>query len=146
MKRVKFGISGHILENAWREWPDILHADVTWPPSELISLWRYWPPSELISFWRYFDLVKRVEFGVSGHFIGERMEGNGLKFCTLMYLDHRQKWLVYGHGLMIFLILAPFWLSERGQFWGIRAYPEQCMEGMAWNFACWCILTTFRTD
>ena len=35
----KFGVSGHFLENAWREWPEILHADVSWPPSELISLW-----------------------------------------------------------------------------------------------------------
>ena len=32
-------ISGHLPENAWREWPEILHADVSWPSSELISLW-----------------------------------------------------------------------------------------------------------
>ena len=32
--------------------------------------------------------------------------GNGLKFCTLMYLDNLQNWLVYGHCLLIFLILA----------------------------------------
>ena len=32
-------VSGHLLENTWREWPEILHADVSWPPSELISLW-----------------------------------------------------------------------------------------------------------
>ena len=28
---------------------------------------------------------------------------------------------------------------------GFRAFPRKCFEGMAWNFACWCILTTFRT-
>ena len=28
--------------------------------------------------------------------------GNGLKFYMLMYLDHFQNWLVYGHGLLIF--------------------------------------------
>ena len=39
VKRVNFGVSGHFLENAWREWPAILHADVSRPPSELISLW-----------------------------------------------------------------------------------------------------------
>ena len=39
MKRVKFWISGHFPENAWRKWPEILHADVSWPPSELISSW-----------------------------------------------------------------------------------------------------------
>ena len=71
--------------------------------------------------------------------------GNGLKFCMLMYLDHLQNWLVLGHGLLTFVILAVFWLSETGQIWGFRAFPGECMEGMAWNMVCWCILTTFRT-
>ena len=57
-----------------------------------------------------------------------------------------QNWLVYGLGLLIFLILALFWLSETGQIWGFRAFPRERMEGMAWNFARWCSLTTFRTD
>ena len=72
--------------------------------------------------------------------------GNGLKFYIPMYLDRLQNRLVYGHGLLIFLILALFWLSETGQIWGFRAFPEECMEEMASNFARWCILTTFRTD
>ena len=72
--------------------------------------------------------------------------GIGLKFYMLMYLDHVQNWLIYGHDLLIFLILALFWLSETGQIWGFRAFPGERMEGVAWNFACWCILTTFRTD
>ena len=72
--------------------------------------------------------------------------GNGLKFHMLMYLDHLQNWLVYGHGLFIFLILALFWLSETGQIWGFRAFPGERMEEMAWNFARWCVLTTYRTD
>ena len=72
--------------------------------------------------------------------------GNGLKFYMLMYLDRLQNWLFYGHGLLIFLIVALFWLSETGQFWGFRAFPGESMEEMASNFACWCILTTFRTD
>ena len=72
--------------------------------------------------------------------------GNGLKLYMLMYLDRLQNWLVYGHGLLIFLILALFWLSETGQIWGFRAFPGERMEEMASNFACWCILTTFRTD
>ena len=72
--------------------------------------------------------------------------GNGLKFYMLMYLDHLQNWLAYGHGLLIFLILALFWLSETGQIWGFWAFPRERMEEMAWNVARWCILTTFRTD
>ena len=34
-------VSGHLPENAWRDWPEILHADVSWPSSELISLWPW---------------------------------------------------------------------------------------------------------
>ena len=29
---------------------------------------------------------------------------------------------------------------------GFRAFAGECMEGLAWNFICWCILTIFRTD
>ena len=76
-----------------------------------------------------------------------RMHGGiSLKFYMLMYLDHLQNWLVYGQRLLIFLILALFWLSETGQIWGFWAFPGERMEGMAWNFARWCILSTFRTD
>ena len=72
--------------------------------------------------------------------------GNGLKFCMLMYLDHLQNWLVLGHGLLTFVILVLFWLSETGQIWGFQAFSGKPNEEMAWNVACWCILTTFRTD
>ena len=72
--------------------------------------------------------------------------GIGLKLYMLVYLDHVQNWLVYGRGLVIFQILALFWLSETGQIWGFRAFPGERMEGMTWNFASWCILTTVRTD
>ena len=29
---------------------------------------------------------------------------------------------------------------------GFRAFAGERMEGMAWNFTCWCILTTFRPE
>ena len=29
---------------------------------------------------------------------------------------------------------------------GFRAFAGECMEGLAWNFTCWCILTIFRID
>ena len=29
---------------------------------------------------------------------------------------------------------------------GFRAFTGERMEGMAWDFSCWCILTTFRTN
>ena len=72
--------------------------------------------------------------------------GIGLKLYMLVYLHHVQNWLVYGRGLVIFQILALFWLSETGQIWGFRAFPGERMEEMTWNFAPWCILSTFRTD
>ena len=34
-------VSGHLPENAWRDWPEILHAGVPSPSSELISLWPW---------------------------------------------------------------------------------------------------------
>ena len=47
------------------------------------------------------------------------MQGrDGLKFGILMYSDHLQNWLDFDHGLLIFVILARFWLSETGQIWG----------------------------
>ena len=136
-------VSGHLPENAWREWPEILHADVSWPPLELISLW---PRSvDFSNFGAILTLWNGSNLGFPG--ISRRTnKGNDLKFCTLMYLDHLQNWLVYGHSLLILLILALFWLSEMGQIWGFRAFPGECMEEMASNFARWCILTTFRTD
>ena len=62
------------------------------------------------SVWRHFDLVKQVKFWVSG----------------LMYLDHLQNWLVYGHSQLIFSCdqaalqmvfsvrpsVTPFWLCS----------------------------------
>ena len=36
VKRVKFAISMHFPENAWRDWPEILHADVSWQLSKRV--------------------------------------------------------------------------------------------------------------
>ena len=41
--------------------------------------------------------------------------------------DHLQNWLDYGHGLLIFLYLASFWLNETGKIWGLRAFPGERM-------------------
>ena len=141
--RLSREVSGHLPENAWREWPEILHADVSWPSSELISLWPW--SVDFSNFCTILTSWNGSNLGFPG--ISWRTHGgNGLKFCTLMYLDHLQNCLVLGHSLSIFVILALFWLSETGQIWGFRAFPGERMEGMAWNFAGWCILTTFRTD
>ena len=133
-------VSGHLPENAWRDWPEILHADVSWP-TELISLWLR--SVDFSNFGAILTKWNGSNLGFPG--ISRRTHGeNIMKFCTLMYFDHLQNWLVYGHGLLIVLILALFWLFETGQICGFRAFPGERMEEMTWNFARWCILTTFR--
>ena len=42
----------------------------------------------------------------------------------LLYPDHIQNWLDYGYGLVIFLILVLFWLSETGQILGFQAFSK----------------------
>ena len=61
-----------------------------------------------------------------------------------MYSDHLENWLDFGHRLLIFFILAMFWLSETGQICDFRAFPFEHIGGLVSNLACWCILTTFR--
>ena len=80
MKRVKFGVSGHFPENAWREWAQILHADVSWPLSELISLWL-----RFVDFSNFgiIYLMKRVKFVVSGHFL----EKASKEWPEILYAD-----------------------------------------------------------
>ena len=56
--------------------------------------------------------------------------GNDQEFCMLMYLGHLQNWLDYDHGLLIFLLLAPFRLSETGHIWGFRAFPGERPEAI----------------
>ena len=96
----------------------------------------------LMPFW----LSETGQIGGFWAFPGERMEGMACNFACWCIMKNLQNWFVYGDGLLISLILALFWLSETGQIWGFRAFSGECMEGMAWNFACSCILTTFRTD
>ena len=49
----------------------------------------------------------------------------------LLYPDHIQNCLAYGYGLVIFLILVLFWLSETGQIWGFQAFSGKPMEEIA---------------
>ena len=135
------GVFGHFLENAWREWPEIWYAAVSWPPTERIRLWLR------SGDFSYFGAILTYWNGSNLGFLGisrRTHRGNGLKLCMLMYLDHLQNWLVYSHGLLFFLILALFWLSQTGQIWGFLAFPGESMEGMVWNMVCCCILTTYR--
>ena len=120
-----------------------LYADVSWPYTELISLWLW-----SVGFC-YFGTIltkwNRSNLGFPGISWGTH-KGNGLKYGMLLYPDHLQNWLDYGYCLVIFLILVLFWLSETGQIWGFQAFSGKSIEQMAWYFACWCILTTCRSE
>ena len=49
--------------------------------------------------------------------------GNGMKFGMLRYPDKLLNRLAVGHGPLIFLNSAPFWLSEIGEIWGFQGFP-----------------------
>ena len=51
-----------------------------------------------------------------------------------MYPDHLENWLDFGHRLLIFLILAAFWLCETGQICNFRAFSWEHKGGMVSNF------------
>ena len=50
-----------------------------------------------------------------------------------MYPGHLENWLDFGHRLLIFLILAAFWLSETGQICDFWAFSWEHKGGMASN-------------
>ena len=144
MKWVKFGVSGHFPENAWREWTEILHADVSWPPSEPISLWSW-----SVDFFFKMALFWLSESGQIWSFLafpGGYKEGIAWNFacCCIMATFRTDKIMVTVY--WFFKIFVLFWLSGTGQILVFRAFPGECMEGIAWNFAYCCILVTFRND
>ena len=82
-----------------------------WLSKQSLGWWFETPPCSL---WHHCN-------GFPGIFL--RTQGrNGLKFGMLIYCDHLQNRLDFSHGVLIFLILAPFWLSETGQIWAFRNF------------------------
>ena len=117
MKRVKFVVSGHFLENTWREWPGILPADISLLSLELIRFWSWsvdFPPfSVILTQWNESNLWF---LGISWRLHG----GNSLKFCMLLHPGHLQNWLDFGCALLIFFIMVCLWLCETGHIcWSV---------------------------
>ena len=115
----------------------------------LTFTWVCWSTRPTVTILRHVRLSVRLSVRPSGEVSGHLPKNAWRKWPQILHSDVSwplQNWLVYGHGLLIFLILALFWLSETGQIWGFRAFPGECMEEMTSNFARWCILTTSRTD
>ena len=65
LKQVKFGFSGEFHHNAWEEWLEIWHADVSWLHFQLVIFWSwllifliltvFWlsETSQICSFWLF---------------------------------------------------------------------------------------------
>ena len=56
------------------------------------------------------------------------------------------KLVVIWSGLLIFLILAVFWICKTGKICSFRAFSRECIWGIDCNLPCWCTMTAFRTD
>ena len=100
--------------------------------------------------WIFFILAplwhsELVNFRFPGIFLRPYWRSS-LNFGILVYLDHLQNWLDFGHILLIFLFLAPILLNETGQTLAFCAFSSECVLGITWNLVCWCIVTTSRTD
>ena len=78
-------------------------------------------------------------------FAGERMAGMTWNYTCWCILTIFRSDLFMAVVCWFFIILTLFWLSETGQIWGFRSFSGR-MEEISWNFTCWCILTTYRTD
>ena len=128
LKQAKFATSGHFLEKTREEWPELWHADVFSPPSELIIFWPWsvnFPHFGIILTW-----WNRLNLGFLAIFF--RMhERNGLKFDMQMYPDCIFNCLHFDHGLLIFLILTVFWLSETSQICSLGHFLENAFEELA---------------
>ena len=59
------------------------------------------------------------------------------KFDMLKYPDHLQNWSDICHHLLIFLILAAFWLNETGQICDFRTFSWEYKGGIARKLTCW---------
>ena len=97
-----------------------LHADVSWPLSELIKFWSR--SVHFLNFWQTFDLVKRVKLGVSMHYL----ENTGEEWPKIWHADVSwplSKWLHFGHGLPIFpiLVMSASWLHVYLTGWPLAA-------------------------
>ena len=107
------------------EWAEMRHADVSWPFWELIWFW-----SSSVDFPHFVSILtlwNRPNLQFMGIFL--RTQGrNGFKIGMLMYSDHFQNRLDFGHWLLISLILVPFWLSETGQIWGFHDFLQNAWE------------------
>ena len=131
VKRVKFGVYGHFPENAWREWPEIVHANVSWPLSGSIRLW-----SQFVDF---------SNFGT----ILTLWNGSNLGFPAILVVlcGFSSLWCHFDWNWSYLGFLGIIWgmcgnkKKCRGGNGGI--FPTLCMEFCLVNFDLWSVHCTF---
>ena len=110
-------VSVHFLENAWKGWPEIWHAKVSWPPWKAISSLLIF--LILVQFW--FSEIGQIWSFLA--FYWEHMHvRNNWKLSTLVYSEHRQSRIIVGHGLLLFLIVVQF------SNFGVRAFFDNALK------------------
>ena len=102
VKQAKFATSGHFLENAMEEWPELWHADVSWPPSELIKFWSW---SVDFPFFASFWLSETGQIWGLWQFSPECMGGIA---CNLTY------WCILTTFSTAYILVMVCWFSS---FW-----------------------------
>ena len=147
VKRVKFGVCGHFAENAWREWPEILHADVSWPPSELIvpadEVERGHRNGEHPSVHPSLRLSVRLGFPSiiwkSNHLIN-------FKFSVCICWVSVQNWFSFGSHWPNFGPLVAKKLLEMGQNVGFRPLSQKVFTQSISNLWCTLVGWVVRID
>ena len=93
-------------------WLEIWHADVSWPPFLILA--AFWlSETGQICYFRAFSWDHKGG-----------MASNLACWCILTTVGSDD----FGHGMLIFLILAPFWLSETVQIWGFLDFLQIAWE------------------
>ena len=124
------------------EWPEIWHADVSWPLQNWLDFGHHLLIIFILSsFW----LSETGQICHFRTFSGKRKGGMAWTLACWCILTTFRTYSDFGHGLLIFLILSSFWLCETGQIGGFWGFSSECMGGMAWNLTCRCILTALLT-
>ena len=109
------GVSRHFKRNAWMEWPEMWHADVSDHLQKLIDFGQYWPNLGPV-------LARKLgELRILWH--SKEMQGrNGLKCGMLMYCDFGLYWP--GFGPLVAKIPCVIRVSEHSEDNTWRKWPE----------------------
>ena len=121
----------HYLENAWNEWPQIWHADVSWPTSDLISFWSQF-----------------VEFPNFGWVWGWQALSWGCMevylACWFILITFMTDWVSFGQAQLIVRRAGLLWWQQDFEWrWSVPLF--KCLTVLEFYFILFdlCLLITF---